>query len=44
MNLIIEEIKSIDEHLDQLSELLVKVVEGGASIGFLEAGRIPNYA
>jgi ribosomal protein S18 acetylase RimI-like enzyme len=31
----IEEVKSIGEHLDQLSELLVKVVEDGASIGFL---------
>jgi ribosomal protein S18 acetylase RimI-like enzyme len=31
----IEEIKSIEEHIDKLSELLVKVVEGGASIGFL---------
>lgn len=31
----IEEIKSIEEHIDKLSELLVKVVDGGASIGFL---------
>lgn len=33
--LIIEEIKSIESHIDQLSELLVKVVDDGASIGFL---------
>jgi ribosomal protein S18 acetylase RimI-like enzyme len=32
----IEELKSIEEeHLDQLSELLIKVVDDGASIGFL---------
>ncbi|PLR78511.1 N-acetyltransferase [Bacillus sp. V3-13] len=31
----IEELTTIDEHINQLSELLVKVVEGGASIGFL---------
>jgi ribosomal protein S18 acetylase RimI-like enzyme len=31
----IEEIESIESHLDQLSELLVKVVDDGASIGFL---------
>jgi ribosomal protein S18 acetylase RimI-like enzyme len=31
----IEELKSIGEHIDKLSELLVKVVEDGASIGFL---------
>jgi ribosomal protein S18 acetylase RimI-like enzyme len=34
-DVIIEEVKSIGEHLDKLSELLVKVVEDGASIGFL---------
>jgi ribosomal protein S18 acetylase RimI-like enzyme len=31
----IEEIHAMEEHIDQLSELLVKVVEDGASIGFL---------
>jgi ribosomal protein S18 acetylase RimI-like enzyme len=31
----IEEIESIESHIDQLSELLVKVVDDGASIGFL---------
>lgn len=31
----IERLHSIDEHLDELSELLILVVEGGASIGFL---------
>lgn len=31
----IEEVKSIGEHIDELSELLVQVVEDGASIGFL---------
>ncbi|NWQ42606.1 GNAT family N-acetyltransferase [Bacillus sp. EB106-08-02-XG196] len=30
-----EELKSIETHIDSLSELLVKVVDGGASIGFL---------
>ncbi|KIV57285.1 GCN5 family acetyltransferase [Aneurinibacillus migulanus] len=34
-NVKIEEVKSIEKHLDQLSELLVMVVEDGASIGFL---------
>ncbi|KGM45633.1 GNAT family N-acetyltransferase [Neobacillus niacini] len=33
--LVIEEIKSIETNLDQLSELLVQVVDDGASIGFL---------
>ncbi|WHX98157.1 GNAT family N-acetyltransferase [Neobacillus sp. DY30] len=33
--LIIEEIESIETYLDQLSNLLVKVVDDGASIGFL---------
>lgn len=33
--LVIEEIKSIENHLDQLSELLLQVVDDGASIGFL---------
>jgi ribosomal protein S18 acetylase RimI-like enzyme len=31
----IEEVKSMEEHIDQLSELLIKVIEDGASIGFL---------
>ncbi len=31
----IEQIFLIEEHLDELSELLIKVVEDGASIGFL---------
>jgi ribosomal protein S18 acetylase RimI-like enzyme len=31
----IEELESIDTHIDSLSELLVKVVDDGASIGFL---------
>lgn len=31
----IEEIESIESHIDPLSELLVKVVDDGASIGFL---------
>ncbi len=31
----LEEVTSMDEHIDQLSELLVQVVEDGASIGFL---------
>ena len=31
----IEELKMIGEHLNQLSDLLVKVVDGGASIGYL---------
>ena len=31
----IEELTLIEEHLDELSELLVKVVDEGASIGFL---------
>jgi ribosomal protein S18 acetylase RimI-like enzyme len=31
----IEQLVSVDEHRDQLSELLIKVVEDGASIGFL---------
>lgn len=30
-----EELKSIESHIDSLSELLVKVVDDGASIGFL---------
>lgn len=33
--LIIEEIESIETYLDSLSDLLVKVVDDGASIGFL---------
>lgn len=31
----IEELKSIGEYIDELSELLIQVVEDGASIGFL---------
>lgn len=31
----IEEIESIESHIESLSELLVKVVDDGASIGFL---------
>lgn len=31
----IEQIQSIGEHMDELSELLIQVVEDGASIGFL---------
>jgi ribosomal protein S18 acetylase RimI-like enzyme len=34
-NLNIEQLKSIEEHVDELSELLIQVVEDGASIGFL---------
>jgi ribosomal protein S18 acetylase RimI-like enzyme len=34
-NVVIEEVHSINEYMDQLSELLVQVVEDGASIGFL---------
>jgi ribosomal protein S18 acetylase RimI-like enzyme len=31
----IEQLKLIEEHVDELSELLIQVVEDGASIGFL---------
>ncbi|WP_373228584.1 GNAT family N-acetyltransferase [Cohnella sp.] len=31
----IEQLNSIQEHIDELSELLIQVVEDGASIGFL---------
>lgn len=31
----IEQLKSIGDHIDELSELLIQVVEEGASIGFL---------
>jgi ribosomal protein S18 acetylase RimI-like enzyme len=31
----IEQLKSIGEHIDELSELLIHIVEDGASIGFL---------
>jgi ribosomal protein S18 acetylase RimI-like enzyme len=31
----IEQLMSIEEHLEELSELLIQVVEDGASIGFL---------
>ncbi|SFJ81537.1 hypothetical protein SAMN05421852_12419 [Thermoflavimicrobium dichotomicum] len=31
----IEQLKSIGEHINELSELLIQVVEDGASIGFL---------
>ncbi|MFC0044496.1 GNAT family N-acetyltransferase [Metabacillus iocasae] len=31
----VEQIQSIEEHIDELSELLIQVVEAGASIGFL---------
>ncbi|OOG94468.1 hypothetical protein BTH41_00024 [Bacillus mycoides] len=31
----IEQLFLIEEHLNELSELLIKVVEDGASIGFL---------
>jgi ribosomal protein S18 acetylase RimI-like enzyme len=34
-NVQIEQVKIIDKHVDELSELLVKVVENDASIGFL---------
>jgi ribosomal protein S18 acetylase RimI-like enzyme len=34
-NVKIEQLKSIGEHIDELSELLIQVVEDGASIGFL---------
>ncbi|MDQ0858948.1 ribosomal protein S18 acetylase RimI-like enzyme [Bacillus sp. V2I10] len=27
--------KTLDEHIEQLADLLIKIVEGGASIGFL---------
>ncbi|PYF08937.1 GNAT family N-acetyltransferase [Ureibacillus chungkukjangi] len=32
---VIEQINSVDNHIDELSELLVQVVEEGASVGFL---------
>nr|WP_235867376.1 GNAT family N-acetyltransferase [Priestia abyssalis] len=35
VNMKIEQLKSIEEHISELSELLVQVVEDGASIGFL---------
>ena len=31
----LEQLESIEEHIDQLSELLIQVVDEGASIGFL---------
>ncbi|WP_307439733.1 GNAT family N-acetyltransferase [Bacillus sp. V2I10] len=31
----ISELKTLDEHIEQLADLLIKIVEGGASIGFL---------
>lgn len=34
-DLIIEELRSIDEHMDGLSELLIRVVNDGAAVGFL---------
>jgi ribosomal protein S18 acetylase RimI-like enzyme len=34
-NVKIEQLKLIGEHMDELSELLIQVVEDGASIGFL---------
>ncbi|KHF38912.1 GNAT family N-acetyltransferase [Halalkalibacter okhensis] len=34
-NVKIEQMDSIDDHIDELSELLIQVVEDGASIGFL---------
>jgi ribosomal protein S18 acetylase RimI-like enzyme len=40
----IEEITLIEEHLDELSELLVKVVDEGASIGFLPPMRKQDAA
>ncbi|MEH7013900.1 GNAT family N-acetyltransferase [Neobacillus niacini] len=38
----IEELLSIEEHLDQLSDLLVRVVDDGASIGFLPAMKMED--
>lgn len=35
MDVNIEQLKSIKEHIDELSELLIQVIEDGASIGFL---------
>ncbi|QGQ99277.1 GNAT family N-acetyltransferase [Paenibacillus psychroresistens] len=35
INLKIEQLEAIEEHADELSELLIRVVEDGASIGFL---------
>ena len=40
----IEELTLIEEHLDELSELLVKVVDEGASIGFLPPMRKQDAA
>ncbi|MFN7249894.1 MAG: GNAT family N-acetyltransferase [Anaerobacillus sp.] len=34
-NVKVEQIESIEEYIDDLSELLIRVVEGDASIGFL---------
>ncbi|QCR33092.1 GNAT family N-acetyltransferase [Lysinibacillus sp. SGAir0095] len=34
-NLVIERLNSIEDHIEELSELLIRVVEDGASIGFL---------
>lgn len=34
-NVIIEQLNSVEEHIDELSELLIKVVDDGGSIGFL---------
>jgi hypothetical protein len=31
----IEEMKVVDEYIERLSELLIRVVDDGASIGFL---------
>ncbi|MFC0270377.1 GNAT family N-acetyltransferase [Metabacillus herbersteinensis] len=38
----VEEITSIGEHITSLSELLVRVVEDGASIGFLPPMKLPE--
>ena len=35
MEVEVRELQSTDEHLDELAEMLIQVVEGGASIGFL---------
>jgi ribosomal protein S18 acetylase RimI-like enzyme len=40
----IEQLKSIGEHIDELSELLIQVVEDGASIGFLPPLKLSEAA
>lgn len=40
--LIIEEVESVETHINQLSELLVQVVDDGASIGFLPPMKVSD--